>query len=319
MIPFFKEVLMGIPFLVIYVVLFYHYHISRNSSYLMYFSLAFLSLGVGIMVEDAYLAGLAFFSSFFWIGVIQFLRRLGGFKGLNLKYLLYVAPTSLASYMFFLDRSEVITLVIVSLMLTLLAIMLAFKKVKLTSVFLVLLVLVSVFGYYSDLAKYLFVIIATTLGYFLIVETKIDLRKTILSPPSTGEELKLKPGVIFAETIPEDILKVALVFSRKPGKGERWFWVTKLKSSDVNTIEPTNLPKILSLAVDYLKKKGVVVIDCLDYLILENGFESVIKFMAHLRDYAVMHGSSVIILGPLEGLSDKEKVMLKRALGEEDV
>jgi len=116
-------------------------------------------------------------------------------------------------------------------------------------------------------------------------------------------------------SVPDNILEGALVFSRMKRDLPNWFWITKL--SGERTISPTNLARMMDTAVKFMKssseigKKSLIVIDGLEYLILENGFTPVMKFLSTLRDYALLYGATVILVGDDSFLDEKERHFLR--------
>ncbi|AEC51018.1 hypothetical protein PNA2_0100 [Pyrococcus sp. NA2] len=303
------QLLLGTPLLVVYVILFYHYYVYDFEP-LLYYALSFLAFGIGVMIKGAYLASLAFFSSTYLIATVRSLNDQ------KMRILVYVSPVPLATYIFFI-HNEVLVLLTISATLILSGLLLTLKRnLRIIGYLTIIASILIILGNYVSLMLYMLSPFMVGLGYLLITTFNIDL---IRVPVDIRERFELKPGVMFLPTSPKEILDVALVFSKNPGKGKRWFWITKVKEEKSNTIEPTNLPKILDLAIRYMKKGGVVVIDCLEYLIIENGFEAVLRFLAQLRDHAILNNSTVIIVGNLEGLSKREVALLKRSLGEENV
>ncbi|WP_052696180.1 DUF835 domain-containing protein [Palaeococcus ferrophilus] len=87
----------------------------------------------------------------------------------------------------------------------------------------------------------------------------------------------------------------ALFFSRSFRGKEGW---RVLPVSQVNGIPPTELHKLLHEAVQYLRERfeGTVVLDCLEYLVLYNGFESVVRFLHDLKDYVILYGGRLYIV-----------------------
>lgn len=67
-----------------------------------------------------------------------------------------------------------------------------------------------------------------------------------------GEELK--DGVIMMPSVPDNILEGTLVFSRVKKDLPNWFWITKL--SGERTISPTNLARMIDIAVKFMKSSS---------------------------------------------------------------
>ncbi|MFA4645839.1 DUF835 domain-containing protein [Pyrococcus kukulkanii] len=308
------SILLGVFLLTFYVILFYEYY-RRKERVLLYFSLAFLSLSVGCLVNGiTHLASLSVFVSFFWVGTIEMLS-----PGIMTKYsedLKYLSLVPVVVYLYFSVYNPIIVLIIDAVMMVVSAFLVYTESESPKLVpFLILLFSILTFGLmsYPNLIFKVQVIIAIILGYLITVDT---LKVTI--PAVVKERVPLRPGVLFMTEVPNKILKTALVFSRNPGNenNERWFWITKVQKGS-RTIEPTNLVKILNLSVKYLEQGGIVVIDGFEYLVLENGFESIVKFLAHLRDYALLYASTVIVVSDLTNFPERERNLILRVVGEE--
>jgi len=59
-------------------------------------------------------------------------------------------------------------------------------------------------------------------------------------------------------------------------------WITKVRGE--NTVEPTRLAPLMQYIVDKTDKDTAVIIEEIEYLILENGFETIFKFLTNLKD-----------------------------------
>ncbi|NJE05842.1 DUF835 domain-containing protein [Thermococcus sp. M36] len=111
-----------------------------------------------------------------------------------------------------------------------------------------------------------------------------------------------------------------LAFTREHGLPPGWKWYLLTNIEGENTISPTNLPKILSLSQRYLLESetlgitGVVVLDCVEYLIVHNGMTSVLKFMATLRDLVVLKGGTFIVVLDEGTLNRREYITIRRVL-----
>ncbi|NJE07019.1 DUF835 domain-containing protein [Thermococcus sp. M39] len=116
-----------------------------------------------------------------------------------------------------------------------------------------------------------------------------------------------------------EVLAFLRDISDVPEKWEAYF-ITHITGKDVKTISPTNLAKIAELANRYLRataavnKQGVIVIDCLEYLIMYNSFESIVKFLSSLRDFIILYNGSLLLVTNPSAWSKKEWALLKRLL-----
>ncbi|WP_394335178.1 DUF835 domain-containing protein [Thermococcus gorgonarius] len=57
-----------------------------------------------------------------------------------------------------------------------------------------------------------------------------------------------------------------------------------------------------------------VVIECLEYLALHNGFNSLLKFLNTLRDYAILYGGTVYLVTDPLAWTDREYALLERLI-----
>jgi len=90
-------------------------------------------------------------------------------------------------------------------------------------------------------------------------------------------------------------------------------WLTKIEGE--NCVYPTRLPYLHQTLVDFMREDDapkVVLLDGFEYLVLENGFESIFKFLTSLRDYALLNNA--VILLPVFGnaLDEREYALLNR-------
>ncbi|AIU69284.1 hypothetical protein TEU_02405 [Thermococcus eurythermalis] len=316
------EFVFGVALLVSYVLLFYNYHLTGRKA-LFYYALAWVSLSVPFFVprESVYMTGLAVFAFLIWLGNIKASDELL----CSIKYsreLRYFSVVPIAGLLFLFPKHLLASLAVLSISVMFAGtylILTGNSDFKLMGSLEVLFGVVSFFrGYYfSNLPLSLVeAVLAFVLAYVSI--------KAFLDSSFIGEfgemrdvKTKLKPGVVMLNPVPEDILEGALVFSRKKNEAPNWFWITTVSSEG---IAPTNLPKMLDIAVKFMKmasehgKHPVIVIDGLEYLTLQNGFPAVTKFLATLRDYALLHNATVIISGDDSFLDERERAILRKLL-----
>ncbi|CAB50438.1 DUF835 domain-containing protein [Pyrococcus abyssi] len=109
----------------------------------------------------------------------------------------------------------------------------------------------------------------------------------------------------------KDFPVLAFVRNIKPLDGWYSYFVTRARE-DGNVLSPTNLPRMLELSKKYFQsvENGIVVIDCLEYFSIYNGFENTLKYLAMLRDYAVLHNGTLIIVTDRMLWNDKEWSLL---------
>jgi|Deesub1362B_J571_1020462.scaffolds.fasta_scaffold00024_130 hypothetical protein len=106
-----------------------------------------------------------------------------------------------------------------------------------------------------------------------------------------------------------------LVITRKPltdNKDAKYIWVSKVKHP--NAIHPSDLHIIEQKVLETLNKESVIVVlDAFEYIMMEQGLDTALKFACKLRDMALLNNSNfVVTVG--EGLEEKELALLKRVI-----
>nr|WP_240922832.1 DUF835 domain-containing protein [Thermococcus sp. Bubb.Bath] len=100
--------------------------------------------------------------------------------------------------------------------------------------------------------------------------------------------------------------------------GWRVYRITNLGGH--GNISPTNLPRILETAVDYVRSlenselKPVVVLEGLEYLKIYNDFRALAKFLTSLRDYVITSGGTLMIILEKDAWEERELKILERLL-----
>ena len=112
--------------------------------------------------------------------------------------------------------------------------------------------------------------------------------------------LHQRPGLVISRS-PPDITRASIGIEEVPV-----LWITKVGGE--NTVHPTNLAYLLHTLVSFFEEGDMpkaVLLDGLEYLILENGFPAVFKFLTTLKDYALLTNS--IVLMPMESRAHSEQ------------
>ncbi|BAA29145.1 DUF835 domain-containing protein [Pyrococcus horikoshii] len=117
------------------------------------------------------------------------------------------------------------------------------------------------------------------------------------------------PGIAIARDPPE-IFREKLGLHLTPV-----IWISKIKHEDA--VSPTRLEFLIQRLADFLKSVDidkVILIDCLDYLILENGEKAVSKFITKLKDLSILHRGITLVTLDEEVLPDNMIHFLKSEL-----
>lgn len=115
-------------------------------------------------------------------------------------------------------------------------------------------------------------------------------RKVIIITRQNPEELKAKVG----SSVP--ILWLAKI--DKPG-----------------TVHPRNLERLAHELITFMrseKEPKSIVIDGFEYLVVENGFDSVFKFLTSLKDHAVLTNTVIVVPIMKEALEKRQYALLLR-------
>ncbi|EHR79093.1 hypothetical protein OCC_01149 [Thermococcus litoralis DSM 5473] len=145
-------------------------------------------------------------------------------------------------------------------------------------------------------------------------------------------EVEIEPGVRIInqeeyKKVKEKLKDVpVLAFVRAlnniPENWTSYFVTTATKESKVEAISPMNLERMTELSYKYLKameeagSRGIILIDCLEYLIMYNEFTSVIKFLNKLKDFVVSHKGTLLLVAERDAFEDQQWALLTRLLEE---
>ncbi len=92
-------------------------------------------------------------------------------------------------------------------------------------------------------------------------------------------------------------------------------WLSEIETKQLEHVGPQDIPKLVYLVAEFIKRAqpAVVIVEGVEYLIVQNDFKSVLKFLHTLSDY-VATSESILLLSLNPGvLSAHQHVMLKRA------
>ncbi len=119
--------------------------------------------------------------------------------------------------------------------------------------------------------------------------------------------LRQKNGLVITRIHPRRVKK-------RFGISSEILWLSTVEGK--NTIEPTQLSKLAFIINHFVRenKGAAVLLDGLEYLILQNDFDTVLKFVYSIADYISLHNA--ILLLPLSPkiLSKSQMKMLEREL-----
>ncbi len=98
------------------------------------------------------------------------------------------------------------------------------------------------------------------------------------------------------------------------GISSKVLWLSTIEGK--NTIEPTQLSKLAFIISHFVKinKGGTILLDGIEYLILQNDFETVLKFIYSIMDYISVHKAILLLPISPKALSQSQIKMLEREL-----
>ena len=308
----------GIIFLSIYIASFYAYNKTDRKSFLA-ISLAWISIAIYYLFisKHMFIVAISVFSGLIWISSLELLKEdlieIPQERGLKYFFLIPIAVV--------LYKPEMVAILVSSVVLLLSGAILYMKGSKrlkplgLSKMFLGFVVLLKAFeATYGDILLIISFLTLTMFEFDHLLNTAYfgDIEVA-------GKEVILNEGINITRIFPKELEDAALVFSRDRKNKPNWFWISKLDEKGV--IHPTNLPKMLDIAIKYMKKakeenkQGLIIIDGVEYLIVENGFKAFLKFLSHLRDHAVLNSTVIYLVTDLNSLNEKERAALMRVLG----
>ncbi|WP_231833734.1 DUF835 domain-containing protein [Pyrococcus horikoshii] len=150
----------------------------------------------------------------------------------------------------------------------------------------------------------------------------------VSSPRVIGEGINILPGGYYLEDreVFHDILKRmeslgngVLITRHLPKDSFSFpiFWLTKVVSGPIKdniiAISPTDLGILLDLVRRHLERgHTVVVIDGFEYIVIENGFETAMKFLLSLKDTAIKYRARLILVTSSQAYSQNQWKIIAR-------
>lgn len=147
---------------------------------------------------------------------------------------------------------------------------------------------------------------ANDFGTSYVLKTK-DTRKAY----ETFQELREKhsrAGMVVSRVFPDRLCK------RYGLEDTAFLWLSYEKTE--NSIDPSDLEKLEFLIHDFISSHegSVVLLDGVEYLILQNSFESALKFLQSLNDRIILNAAALIIPLDPASVEKKELSLLEREL-----
>ncbi len=92
-------------------------------------------------------------------------------------------------------------------------------------------------------------------------------------------------------------------------------WLSEMESKKLEHIGPLDMPKLIYVVAEFVKRAqpAVVILEGLEYLVVQNDFKTVLKLLHTLADYVATSQSILLLPVNPEILPTQEHIMLKRA------
>ncbi|AAL80295.1 DUF835 domain-containing protein [Pyrococcus furiosus DSM 3638] len=153
----------------------------------------------------------------------------------------------------------------------------------------------------------LYIIFLHLLEKFSFPEVSFDIKRGKAYLVKNFEEIK---GIIDA-IHPSSILAIAREIEKYKDITTHIVWVTNVPEKGVN---PTALHVLLDLSIRFANEheNALIILDCLEFLVLYNGFELTFKFLLSLKDNLLIRGATLIIVVKPETFNEQQLTLLKR-------
>lgn len=115
-------------------------------------------------------------------------------------------------------------------------------------------------------------------------------------------------GMMITRTFPEKVQK-----SEKFEDMPIW-WLSR--EENPQSIDPLSLAKLVHVIKDFVQnnERAVILLDGLEYLILQNGFETALRFIQALNDLVTLNKATLIVPVNPSSLSVKEMSLLEKEM-----
>ncbi|MEW6069344.1 MAG: DUF835 domain-containing protein [Candidatus Thermoplasmatota archaeon] len=101
--------------------------------------------------------------------------------------------------------------------------------------------------------------------------------------------------------------------TEKYGSNFELYWLTKAKAP--NVIDPVDLEKLMQLLENFLEpSKKVIMLDGIEYLIVQNNYKTILKFIQSLNSTVALKNSVLIVPINPTALEERELALLEREM-----
>jgi len=119
---------------------------------------------------------------------------------------------------------------------------------------------------------------------------------------------RVQKGMVISRVFPERLSQKYTL------DNTTFLWLSYEKTE--NSIDPSDLDKLEFLIHEFVssRKGAVILLDGVEYLILQNSFENTLKFLQSLNDQIILNGAALVMPLDPASLEKKELSLLEREL-----
>ncbi|ALV62271.1 hypothetical protein ADU37_CDS05720 [Thermococcus sp. 2319x1] len=146
-------------------------------------------------------------------------------------------------------------------------------------------------------------------------------------PPGIKGTFIFKSKEDLEKVIPDFFKQNVIMITRNPPKEKvpentLVYWLTKIEQSSIKSdgkiypVSPTRIDILIHLLTKNLESGyNAVYMDGFEYLMIENGFESAVKFLFDLKDRVISEGKVIALIIDPRTLTEKQMALLEREFG----
>jgi len=176
--------------------------------------------------------------------------------------------------------------------------------------------------YTTELTKVLDDVLVA-LGMIIILVTAFQMERQIRAVKPkvvTSGPVSLRPGAYITGLVALPTLlqllrgRRLLAITRHPRPYEEhgipYVWVSNVPAE--NAVRPTQLAPLLHRVLSSVDENTFIIVDGLEYLVLNNGFEPVMKFLMNLKDNLLTRNAGMVVIVDPKTLDERQMNMLMR-------
>jgi len=118
------------------------------------------------------------------------------------------------------------------------------------------------------------------------------------------------PQMIIKNLSGKKVLAVTRTAQAYESLGIPYLWITNVEHP--KAMSPTSLAPLMHTILENADENTFVIFDGLEYLILQNGFQTTLKFLVSLKDALLAKGAGIVLVIDPETLEKKQLAIIER-------